>query len=72
MPPHPLLLPSHQEFQNIPTIAYDYPVGVTLEALAESPIETPLGRTESLYTAFSRAFLGYPTWNINKPTIERL
>ena len=45
--PTPLLLPSHQESQNIPTIAYDYPCGVTLYALAERLAEYLLGRTES-------------------------
>ena len=45
--PTPLLLPFHQESQNIPTIAYDYPPRATLEALAESRIESLLERTQS-------------------------
>ena len=45
--PTPLLLPSHQESQNIPTIAYDYPLGVTLEVPCRKPYRTLLKRTES-------------------------
>ena len=40
-----------------PVIVYDYPPRAILEALAESPLESPLKRTESLYIAFSKASL---------------
>lgn len=53
--PTPLSLPHYQESQNILPIAYDYPPMATLEALADSPIESLLGRTESLCIAFSEA-----------------
>ena len=69
--PTPPTIPSHQESQNILLIAYDYPCGVTLDARVESLAEYHPERTESLYTAFSRVIIGYPTSVINKSIIER-
>ena len=61
--PTPLLLPFHQESQNIPTIAYDYPSRVTLEALAGNPIERTQSKRVRLRTcaiALYCVFQGLP------------
>ena len=72
MPPHPSPYPPTKNPKISLPIAYDYPPRATLEALAESSMETPLGRTESLCIAFPRASLDYPTCSSIACLLERL
>ena len=75
--PTPILLPFHQESQNIPTIAYDYPPRATLEALAGNPIERTQSKRVRLRTCaialygVSKAILDYPTCSPFACLLER-